>query len=105
MYAIRSYYDILSFFNVKNLKEGEPVIFDVIRTKLALKVEIDGVKYDYEGKVPIALLPADLDVDESGTKKKWPKSLCDRWESEWKKYGSDEEIEKKLGVKLSYNFV
>jgi hypothetical protein len=92
--------DILSFFNVENLKEGEPVIFDVIRTKLVLKAEINGVKYKYKGKVPIALIPKDLQIDEKDHKKKWPKEFRDRWESEWEKYSSDQDIEQKLGVKL-----
>jgi hypothetical protein len=93
--------DVLPFFNTKNLRTGEPVIFDIIRTKLVLKASIGDEDYDYKGKIPIAVLPLDFEIDERDGKKKWPKKLRERWEEEWKGYGSDEEIEQKLGVKLS----
>jgi hypothetical protein len=93
--------DILSFFNTKNLQDGEPVIFDIIRTKLVLKASIGDEEYHYKGMLPIAVLPLDFEIDERDGKKKWPKKLRERWEEEWKGYGSDEEIEQKLGVKLS----
>lgn len=92
--------DVLPFFNTKNLQDGEPVIFDIIRTKLALKASIGEEKYDYKGMIPIAVLPLDFEVDEKDAKKKWPKKLQDRWEEEWKAYSSDDEVEKKLGLRL-----
>ncbi len=92
--------EIFPFFNTKNLPIGEPVIFDIIRTRLALKVRIGDEKYDYEGMIPVAVIPHDFEIDEKDSKKKWPAKLRDRWEEEWKGYHSDDEIEKKLGVKL-----
>lgn len=93
--------DIISFFNTKNLRAGEPVIFDIIRTKLVLKASIGDHIYDYTGSVPVAVLPLDFDIDEKDSQKKWPEKLRQRWEEEWKGYGSDEEVEKKLGMKLN----
>lgn len=87
--------DVIPFFNTKNLEKGEPVIFDIIRTKLQIKAEIDGVKYNYAAKMPVGILPLDFEVKES--EKKWPLKLQERWKKEWSEFNDDSEIKKILG--------
>jgi len=87
--------DIIPFFNLKNLQKGEPVIFDIIRTKLEIKAEIDGVKFNYSAKTPVGILPLDFDVDNSV--EKWPSKLQKRWKKEWSEFKDDKEIIKALG--------
>ena len=87
--------DVIPFFNIKNLDQGEPVIFDIIRTKLEIEGEIDGEKYHYSAKTPIGILPLDFDVDNSV--EKWPAKLQKRWKKEWADFNDDSEIKKVLG--------
>ena len=88
--------DIISFFNTKNLDAGEPVIYDTIRTEISIEAEINGEEYNYQGMVPVGILPKDFDVDHKNISKKWPRELQERWKKEWAKYKDDEEINQKF---------
>lgn len=95
-----TYGDVYPFFNTKNLQDGEPVIFDIIRTRLRLDADIGDEHYKYKGMIPIAVLPLDFEVDEKDSGKKWPKKLRQRWVKEWQDFKDDKELNKKFGVKL-----
>ncbi|NJN24491.1 MAG: hypothetical protein HC819_00070 [Cyclobacteriaceae bacterium] len=92
--------DIISFFNTKGLKKDEPVVFDIIRTKLKVRVTIDGVKYKYSAKTPVGILPIDFEVDNDNPEKKWPAKLQERWKKEWADFKDDDEINKIFGCPL-----
>jgi hypothetical protein len=92
--------DFISFFNTKSLSKGEPVIFDVIRTKLQVKGVIDGVKFNYWAKTPVGILPFDFEVMPKNPEKKWSAKLQKRWHMEWAEFKDDDEIRKRFGVTL-----
>lgn len=91
--------DIIPFFNTKNLQKGEPVIFDIIRTNIQIKMEIDGVKYNYRGKIPVGILPLDFEIDDANPEKKWPAHLQKRWKTEWAEFRNDQAVWKKFKKK------
>jgi hypothetical protein len=84
--------DIISFFNTKGLSKGEPVIFDIVRTKLRVKGVLDDVKFDFWAKTPVGILPFDFEVGGEKSKKKWPAKLQERWKKEWAEFKDDDEI-------------
>ena len=97
--------DIIPFFNVKNLQKGEPIIFDIIRTKLEVKLKINGDNYNYNGKIPVGILPKDFEINYDKPAKAWPESLKKRWKEEWQEFENDDEIETKLNVKLKHSVI
>jgi hypothetical protein len=92
--------DIIPFFNTIGLSKGEPVIFDIIRTKLQVKGVIDGVKFNYWAKTPVGILPLDFEVIPKNSEKKWPAKLQERWNKEWAEFKDDIEIRKRFRVLL-----
>ncbi len=88
--------DIIPFFNTKNLQKGDLVIFDIFRTKIQIRMEIDGNKYHYHAKIPVGVLPLDFEIDDSDPSKKWPKQLQERWKKEWAEFKDDRAVWKKF---------
>lgn len=92
--------DIISFFNTKGLSKGEPIIFDIIRTKLQVRGVIDGVKFNYWAKTPVGILPFDFEVFAKNTGEKWSAKLQERWKKEWAEFKDDDEIRARFGELL-----
>jgi len=92
--------EIIPFFNTKNLDVGEPVIFDIIRTKVSVNAEIGGQNYKYKAMMPVGILPKDFEVDKKNTKMRWPAELQLRWKEEWGEFHDDQEANRRLSGNL-----
>lgn len=88
--------EYIFFFNTANIKQDEPVIFDVDQKHL----EIDGIKV----KVKIATLEKDEDGKPLIAKRPWGPSFKAKWDKEWKN-ATDDQINrlniKKKGKKMT----
>lgn len=92
--------EIIPFFNTENLDVGEPVIFDIIRTRVSVKADVKGQKYNYEGMMPVGILPKDFVVDKKNPTKRWPSELQARWKEEWAEFKDDQEVNSRLSGNL-----